>query len=102
MNQHNERIGPGGGKLQWGSYGFLAGLMVGVLSGWFFAGFVGALIRLAIVALVAVPVILIFLAWRRYISPWLRPPASQSYIAPMGAIETTAVVQGAGRQPLPR
>jgi hypothetical protein len=102
MNQHNDRIGAGGGKMQWGGYGFLAGLVVGVLSGWFFAGFVGALIRLALVALVAVPVILIFLAWRRYVSPWLRPPAYQQYMAPMGAIETTAVVHGAGRQPQPR
>jgi hypothetical protein len=82
--------------MQWGSYGFLAGVIVGVLAGWFFAGFVGALIRVAIVAVAVVPVILIYIAWRRYVSPWLRPPASQSYIAPMGAIETSAVVHGAG------
>jgi hypothetical protein len=102
MNRQDDRIGQGSGRVQWGSYGFLAGVIVGVLSGWFFAGFVGALIRVALVAIAAVPVILIFLAWRRYISPWLRPPAPQSYMAPMGAIETTAVVHGAGHQPQPR
>jgi hypothetical protein len=84
--------------VQWGSYGFLAGVIVGVLAGWFFAGFVGALIRVALVAIAAVPLILIFLAWRRYVNPWLRPPAQQSYMGPMGTIETTAVVHGTGNR----
>jgi hypothetical protein len=97
MNQQNDRARTNSGKMQWGSYGFLAGVVVGVLAGWFFAGFVGALIRVAIIAIAVVPVVLIYIAWRRYVSPWLRPPASQPYIAPMGAIETSAVVHGAGR-----
>jgi hypothetical protein len=96
MNRQDDRIGSNGGRFQWGSYGFLAGVIVGVLSGWFFAGFVGAFIRVALVAIAVVPVILAYIAWRRYVSPWLRPPADQSYIAPVGAIETRAVVHGAG------
>ena len=57
---------------------------------------------LALVAVVAVPVVLIFLAWRRYVSPLLRPAAPQTYMAPIGAIETSAVVHGAVNQPLPQ
>lgn len=102
MNRQDDRIGQVSGRMQWGSYGFLAGVIVGVLAGWFFAGFVGALIRVALVAIAVVPVILIYLAWRRYVSPWLRPPAPPTYMSPMGAIETTAVVHGAGSHPQPR
>lgn len=102
MNREHEQSGPGSGRVQWGSYGFLAGLVVGVLAGWFFAGFIGALIRVGLVALVVVPVVVTFLAWRKYVGPWLRPPAQQTYIVPTGAIETSAVVHGNGRQPQPR
>jgi len=102
MNRQDDRIGPSSGRVQWGSYGFLAGVVVGVLAGWFFAGFVGAIVRVALVVVVAVPVVLIFLAWRRYVSPLLRPAPRQTYMAQMGAIETSAVVHGAGNHPHPR
>jgi hypothetical protein len=102
MNQRDNQIGSGSGRVQWGSYGFLAGVVVGLLAGWFFAGFVGAIIRVALVAIAVVPVILIYLAWRRYVSPWLRPSAPQTYMARVGAIETTAVVHSSGNQPQSR
>ncbi len=102
MHRQDGRLEPGSGRIQWGSYGFLAGVVVGVLAGWFFAGFVGALIRVALVAIAIVPIILIYLAWRRYVSPWLQPPTPRTSMAPMGAIETTAVIHSAGNQPQPR
>jgi membrane protein implicated in regulation of membrane protease activity len=80
------------GRFLWGSYGFLAGILLGVFIGWFFAGFIFAFIRVAMLALVIVPVVLVFLAWRRYVTPWLRPPAEPRYVGPANAIETRAVV----------
>jgi hypothetical protein len=83
-----------GGRFPWGSFGFFAGILLGVLLGWFFAGFIGAFVRVALVALVIVPVVLAYLGWRRYIAPWLRPPAESDYGEPINAIETNAVVHG--------
>ena len=82
------------GRFQWSSFGFAAGILLGVLIGWFFAGFVGAFIRVAMVALVIVPVVLVYLAWRKFVAPILRPPAERHYVGPVNAIETRAVVQG--------
>ena len=79
-----------------GKFRFFAGILLGVLLGWIFAGFIGAFIRIAMVALVVVPVVLAYLAWRRYIAPWLRPPAERHYVGPV-AIETRAVVHGVCR-----
>ena len=47
------------------------------------------------VALVIVPVVLVYLAWRKFVAPWLRPPAERHYVGPVNAIETRAVVHGA-------
>src|SRR5262245_34760572 len=66
MNRQQNSIGPGSARAQWGGYGFLAGMMVGLLAGWFFAGFVGAVIRVGLVAIVVVPAILLYVAWRKY------------------------------------
>ena len=44
----------------------LAGIAVGLLMGWMFHGFVGAFLRLALAAVVLVPLIVGYLAWRRY------------------------------------
>ncbi len=102
MNGRDGMNGSQGGRYQWGSFGFLAGILLGVMIGWFFAGIVGALIRVAMVALVIVPVILVYLAWRRFVAPWLRPPAKPHYMGPVNAIETRAVVHGAVPDPRAR
>ena len=101
MNGRN--VTPGrGGRMEWVSYGFLAGMVVGILLGWSFAGFIGAFVRVALAAMVVVPLILLFLAWRKFVAPELRPPAAQRPIEPPAVIETTAVVHGTVREPLPR
>ena len=102
MNGRDGTSGSQGGRFQWGSFGFLAGIVLGVLMGWFFAGFVGAFIRVALVALVIVPVVVAYLAWRKFVSPWLRPPAERHSMGPVNAIETRAVVHGAVPDPRAR
>ena len=91
-----------GGRFQWGSFGFFAGILLGVLIGWFFAGFIGAFIRVAMLSLVIVPIVLVFLAWRKFVTPWLRPPADRRYVGPANAIETRAVVHGTVADPRTR
>ena len=54
------------------------------------------------VALVIVPVVLVYLAWRKFVAPWLRPPAERHYVGPVNAIETRAVVHGAVPDPRTR
>jgi hypothetical protein len=88
--------------MEWVSYGFLAGMVCGVLLGWFFAGFIGAFVRVALAAIVVVPLILLFLAWRKFVSPLLRPPSQPAQVGPPAVIDTTAVVHGTVREPLPR
>lgn len=93
--------------MHWGGYGFLAGIFLGILMGWFFAGFIGAFIRVAIVALALVPLILLFIAWRKIVAPFRRPPmerqyAEREYVESGYAIETPVVVRGAAREPRPR
>jgi hypothetical protein len=95
MNERDGISESQGRRFQWGSFGFVAGILLGVLIGWFFAGFIGAFVRVAMVALVIVPVVLAYLGWRRFVAPWLRPPAKPNYVAPVNAIETRAVVHGA-------
>lgn len=96
--------GSQGGRFQWGSYGFLAGILLGVLMGWLFAGFVGAFIRVAMVALAIVPLVLVYIAWRKVVAPWLRPPVERQYqyMMPPNAIETRAVVHGVVHEPRTR
>ena len=102
MNGHDGMDRSQGRRVQWGSVGFFAGIVLGVLLGWFFAGFVGAFIRVAMAALVFVPVVLAYLAWRKFIVPWLRPPADRHYVGPVNAIETRAVVHGGVPDPRTR
>jgi hypothetical protein len=104
MTGHDRITGSQGRRIQWGSYGFLAGIFIGVMLGWLFAGFIGAFIRVAMVALVLVPIVLVYVAWRKIVAPWLRPPVEPQYryIAPDNAIETRAVVHGAVAEPRAR
>ncbi len=104
MDGRNRMNGSQGRHFQWGSYGFLAGLLVGVMMGWLFAGFVGALVRVGMLALVIVPIVLIYIGWRKIVVPWLRPPVERQYqyMVQDNAIETRAVVQGAVSEPRTR
>lgn len=102
MNGRDSMRRPQGGRFPWGSFGFFAGILLGVVLGWFFAGFVGAFIRVALVALIIVPVVLAYLGWRKYIAPWLRPPAETRYVEPINTIETRAVVHGGVPDPRAR
>ncbi len=101
MNGRDHTSGSQGGRFQWGSYGFLVGILVGVLMGWFFAGFVGAFIRVAMVALVILPLVIVYIAWRKVVSPLIRPPAERQYqhMGPGNTIETRAVVHGTVAEP---
>ncbi len=102
MNRHEEINGTTSTRMQWGSYGFFAGILLGILMGWFFAGFVGAFIRVAIVALAIVPLVMLYIFWRKIVSPFLRPRVDQQYSGPVSVIETRAVVHGAVGEPQPR
>jgi predicted lipid-binding transport protein (Tim44 family) len=104
MNERNRINGYQAGRFQWGSYGFLAGILVGVMMGWFFAGFIAAFIRVSMVALVIVPIVLIYFAWRKVVAPWLRPSAEHQYqyIGSDNVIETRAVVREAVAEPRSR
>jgi hypothetical protein len=93
MNHHEVSGRAQSGRVQWGSYGFLAGVLFGVLLGWSFHGFIGAFIRVGLVALVVVPLILIYLAWRKFLAPLLRPPVEHEYVAPLGSIETRGIIR---------
>jgi F0F1-type ATP synthase assembly protein I len=69
-------------RFQFGSYGFIAGVIVGLLLGWIFHGFVGFVVRFGLVILLLVPLVVVFLVWRRLSVRDRRPPV----------IETSAVV----------
>ena len=102
MNRQNGRMGSTGGRFEWGSYGFFAGLAIGVMVGWFFSGFIGAFLRVGMVALIAIPIVLLFIAWRRFVTPLVQPPVRREYAAAPDAIEAQAVVQRDMREPIRR
>jgi hypothetical protein len=99
MNQSPGASSSPGSRFQWGSYGFFAGIALGIVIGWMFSGLVGAFVRVGLVLLIAIPVVLGFIAWRRYVAPLLQPPPRQRYVEPTGVIETHGVVRGAVREP---
>jgi F0F1-type ATP synthase assembly protein I len=75
-------------RFQFGSYGFIAGLVVGLLLGWLFHGFVGFVVRFGLVVLLLTPLVVIFLIWRKLSD---RDPRPQ-------VIETSAVVVDGDRR----
>lgn len=101
---HYQANGSSSGRFQWGSYGFAAGVVVGLLMGWMFHGFVGAFVRVGLAALVIIPIVLAFIVWRKVIAPWLAPdpPPARTYDGDYGAIETRAVVRGVVHEPRAR
>lgn len=96
-----------GGRIQWGSFGFIAGIVIGIMLGWMFSGLIGAFVRLALVAMVVIPLILLYIAWRKFFAP-ARPQQYPSqfggaldrdYGDPFSAIETRGVVRGQVHEP---
>lgn len=51
-------------RFQWGSYGFVAGLLLGLILGVFFYGIVSFIIRYGLVALLLIPLVWAFFFWR--------------------------------------
>ena len=51
-------------RFQWSSYGFLPGLLIGILLGWIFSGVVSWLFRFGIALLILIPLVALFFAWR--------------------------------------
>jgi len=102
MNTNERYSSTPSGRMQWGSYGFMAGILLGVMVGWLFHGFVGAFVRVGMVALAVLPLILLYIAWRKVVAPWLRPANDREYVQSGGAIETRGVVQGVVHEPRPR
>ena len=68
----NQRFGPMvvlRDRFQWVSYGFIAGIVLGIVLGWLFHGVVGWIFRFGLVALLLVPLVALFIVWRRLSSP---------------------------------
>ena len=53
-------------RFQWGSYGFIPGLILGIVLGWLFHGVVSWIFRFGLVALLLVPLVIAFVVWRRW------------------------------------
>jgi hypothetical protein len=102
MNHLDRLSETGSGRLQWGRYGFVAGLILGVLIGWMFSGVVATIVRFGILLAIIVPLIALYVVWRKFLAPWLRPPAERPDYGPADAIETRAVVQRTVREPIRR
>jgi hypothetical protein len=53
-------------RFQWVSYGFIAGVILGLILGWLFHSVVGWIFRFGLVALLLVPLVILFIVWRRF------------------------------------
>lgn len=51
-------------RFRWAGYGFIPGILVGVLLGWMFSGVVSWLITFTFGLAILIPFVLLFLAWR--------------------------------------
>jgi len=106
--QYPDEQRQGSARMQWGSYGFIAGIVLGIMIGWMFSGFVGLVIRFGLALLVLIPILLLYMAYRKFVSPVRRmmtveypnsqpAPYSGGYGTPggYGSIETRHVVHRA-------
>jgi F0F1-type ATP synthase assembly protein I len=50
-------------RVRWSSCGLIAGLAIGIILGWLFSGFVGAVVRLAVILLFLIPLIAALVFW---------------------------------------
>jgi len=83
-------------RFQWAGYGFVAGLLIGLLTGVFFYSIVSLVLRYGLVALLLVPLVWLVFTWRgRRPSP---PPPTRSDVVARGGdgslIDTIYVLDG--------
>ncbi len=84
-------------RLQWTVYGFIAGILIGMVLGWLFHNIIGAAFTFLIVAALLIPFVLAFLFWRK-VQDERRPnvpPAPAPYDPSLTggpAIETTYTI----------
>jgi uncharacterized membrane protein YfcA len=84
-------------RLQWTVYGFIAGILIGLVLGWLFHGIITAAFNFLLVAALLVPFILAFLFWRKVQSERRAdvPPPPAPYdpsLAPGQTVETTYTI----------
>ncbi len=58
-------VAAGRDRMQWSAYGFIAGILIGLVLGWLFHGVIGTIINFLIVAALLLPFIIAFIFWRR-------------------------------------
>lgn len=100
QSQFPQTPGPRNGRMQWGSYGFIAGIVLGVMIGWMFSGFVGLVVRFGLFLLILIPVVLLYMGYRKFVAP-VRRAMTQTYqattpapySASFGAIETPHTIR---------
>jgi hypothetical protein len=51
-------------RFRWAGFGFIPGIVVGILLGWMFSGVVSWLVTFTFGLAILVPIVLLFLAWR--------------------------------------
>ena len=52
-------------RARWSVYGFLGGLLLGIIVGWAFHRIVGAILSLGFVLLLLIPLVVVLIAWWR-------------------------------------
>lgn len=96
-----DAMGTGGSfvrqRLQWTIYGFIAGILIGMVLGWLFHGVLTATFNFLLVAALLIPFILAFLFWRKVQDERraTAPPAPAPYDPSLTggpAIETTYTI----------
>ena len=75
-------------RFRWGSYGFAGGLIIGLILGWFFHGVISFVVRFGFVALLLVPVVVVFLVWRRLEDRGRANPRSDISSSAVDPVET--------------
>jgi Na+-driven multidrug efflux pump len=58
-------LSQGRDRAQWSAYGFIAGILIGLVLGWLFHGVIGTVVNFLIVAALLTPFIIAFIFWRR-------------------------------------
>jgi len=63
--QQTSRLAAGRDRIQWSAYGFIAGILIGLVLGWLFHGVIGTVVNFLIVAALLTPFIIAYIFWRR-------------------------------------
>lgn len=58
-------LAAGRDRAQWSAYGFIAGILIGLVLGWIFHGFIGAFFTFIVVAAILAVFVVAFLFYRR-------------------------------------